>query len=204
MNPFPVAWCAGAVMALAVSDLGPLHGQVGVAIELQRSAYGGGSEDTTTGSPGGSFRPAHAQAVALRIDRRVGKTTVALGVRYIRSAGAVDVPGVHLALAGEFTAFEATPELRFRIARSNRGASLSFYGGPVVGVWLFEDFGGRAVPGATAGITGEFPVFDRLVFSVRIGASLLHSVFREGELPPELALRTMRRSEISLGFRYGR
>jgi hypothetical protein len=32
----------------------------------------------------------------------------------------------------------------------------------------------------------------------------LRSVFRDGELPPESVLRMTRRSEISLGLRYGR
>jgi hypothetical protein len=91
-----------------------------------------------------------------------------------------------------------------RVARSKRGAALELYGGAVIGVWTFEDFGPRAVPGATAGVAGEFLIFDRLTASLRVGGSVLRSVFREGELPPELVLRTMRRSEISLGLRYGR
>jgi hypothetical protein len=116
----------------------------------------------------------------------------------------VDAQGIFAGLTGEFNGLEALPEVRVRVARTGHGATLELYGGPVIGVWQFEDFGGRVVPGATAGIAGEFPIFDRLALSVRVGGSLLRSVFRDGELPPELVLRTMRRSEISLGLRYGR
>jgi hypothetical protein len=81
---------------------------------------------------------------------------------------------------------------------------LELYSGAVIGVWEVSDLGRRAVPGATAGLAGEFPVFDRLTVSLRIGGSVMRSVFRDGELPPEVVIRTMRRSEISLGLRYGR
>jgi ATP sulfurylase len=46
--------------------------------------------------------------------------------------------------------------------------------------------------------------FDRLALSLRIGGSLMRSVFRNGELPPQVVTKPMRRSEIALGLRYGR
>jgi len=193
-----------ATFALSAGIACPLTAQWGVGLDLQRSAYGGASRDTTSGGPAGSFRPGNAQAVTLRLERRLGRATVGLGARYVRSALVLDAPDVYVGLRGEFSALEALPEFRVRVARSNRGAALELYGGVVIGVWAFGDLGARAVPGATAGVAGEFPIVDRLTVSLRIGGSVMRSVFRDGELPPEVVIRTMRRSEISLGLRYGR
>ena len=193
-----------ATVALSAGLAHPLTAQWGVALDLQRSAYGGASKDTTGGGPGGSFRPGNAQAVTLRLERRLGRATVGLGARYIRSAVVLDAQDVYVGLRGEFSALEALPEVRMRVARSRRGAALELYGGAVIGVWTFEDLGARAIPGATAGVVGEFPIFNRLTVMLRIGGSVMRSVFRDGELPPEVVSRTMRRSEISLGLRYGR
>lgn len=193
-----------AVFALSAGLGSPLTAQWGLALDLQRSAYGGGSKDTTSDGPGGSFRPGNSQGVTLRLERRMGTATVGLGARYVRAAIVLDADDVFIGLRGRFLGFEALPELRVRVARSRRGAMLELYGGAVIGIWNFEDTGARVTPGATAGVAGEFPILDRLKVSLRVGGSLLRSVFRDGELPPELVLRTMRRSEISLGLRYGR
>ncbi|MGH7612980.1 MAG: hypothetical protein ACREMW_02920 [Gemmatimonadales bacterium] len=193
-----------ATVALSTGLACPLAAQWGLGLDMQRSAYGGGSKDTSSGGPGGSFRPAYSQGVTVRLERRLGRVTVGLGARYVRAAIGLDAEDIFIGLRGKFAAFEAIPELRVRIARSKRGPALELYGGAVIGVWAFEDLGARAVPGATAGVAGEFPVFDRLTVSLRIGGSVLRSVFRDGELPPELVIKTMRRSEISLGLRYGR
>ncbi len=197
-------FAAVASLALSAGLARPLTAQWGLALDLQRSAYGGGSKDTTSGGPGGSFRPGNSRAVTLRLEHRLGRATVGLGARYVNSGIVLDAQGIYAGLRGEFYAFEALPEVRMRVARSKRGAGLELYGGAVIGVWTFEDFGARAVPGATVGVAGEFPILDRLTASLRIGGSVLRTVFRDGELPPELVLRTMRRSEISLGLRYGR
>jgi hypothetical protein len=138
------------------------------------------------------------------VERRLGRATVALGVRYVRASAVLDAQDIYAGIRGEFMAFEALPEIRIRVARSKRAAMLELYSGAVIGVWEVSDLGRRAVPGATAGLAGEFPVFDRLTVSLRIGGSVMRSVFRDGELPPEVVIRTMRRSEISLGLRYGR
>ena len=193
-----------ATVALSAGLACPLTAQWGFALDLQRSAYGGASKDTTSGGPGGSFRPGNAQAVTLRLERRLGRATAGLGARYIRAALVLDAQDVYIGLRREFSAFEAFPELRVRVARSKLGAALELYGGAVIGVWAFQDLGARAVPGATAGVAGEFPIFDLLTVSLRIGGSVMRSVFRNGELPPEVVIGTMRRSEISLGLRYGR
>jgi hypothetical protein len=193
-----------ATFTLSAGLARPLTAQWGFALDLQRSAYGGASTDTTSGGPGGSFRPGNTQAVTLHLDRRLGRATVGLGVRYARSAIVLDAQDIYVGLRGEFSALEALPEIRARVARSKRGAALELYGGAVIGVWAFRDFGARVVPGATAGVAGEFPIVDRLTVSLRIGGSVMRSVFRDGELPSEVAIRTMRRSEISVGVRYGR
>ncbi len=192
------------VAALGVGLASPVTAQWGIAIDLQRSAYGGGSKDTTSGGTGGSFRPGNTRAVTLHLDRRLGRVTLGLGARYLRSALLLDAQELYIGLRGEFSALEALPEIRVRFARSSRRAALELYGGAVIGVWAVQDLGSRVVPGATAGVAGELPIFDRLSASIRIGGSVMRSVFREGELPPEVVIRTMRRSEISLGLRYGR
>ena len=193
-----------ATFALSAGFAPTLAAQWGVVLDLQRTAYGGGSKDTTSGGPNGSFRPSQSLGVTLRLERRLGRATVGLGARYVNAAIVLDAEDVFVGLRGRFAAFEALPEVRMRVAQSKRGAALELYGGAVIGVWTFEDFGARAVPGATAGVVGEFPIFDRLTVLLRIGGSVMRSVFRDGELPPEVVIRTMRRSEISLGLRYGR
>jgi hypothetical protein len=176
--------------------------QWGVSLDAQRSAYGGGAKDTSAGAMG-SLHPARSRALTVRFDRRWGRFAAGIGARIVRSAMVVDAEGVYVGLANEFNAVEFMPEVRWRLVRTNRGATVELYGGPLIGVWTFEDFGGRTVPGATAGLQGSFPIFDRVSLSLRIGGSLMRTVFRKGELPQELVIRPMRRSEIALGLRYG-
>jgi hypothetical protein len=200
MNGF-LRVCAAAV-ALSGGLGRPLVGQWGVGLDLQRSAYGGTSKDTSQG-PQSSVRPGEALALTLRLDRRFGRFTVALGLRYARAALQADAEDIYVGLRGNFSAVEVLPEVRFRVARSGRGATLELYGGPLIGRWVFEDVS-RAVPGATAGVAGEFPIFERLALWVRAGGSVMRSIFEAAELPPEAVRRATRRSEISLGLRYGR
>jgi hypothetical protein len=195
-----VAIAAG-ILAGALSS--PAAAQWGISLDLQRAAYGGTSKDTSSGAEG-SLRPAKTQAIALRLDHQWKRLAVGLGVRAARSAAVLDAPDIYAGIGGEFNAVEVLPEVRWQVARSSRGATLDLYGGPVLGRWTFEEFGERWVPGATVGLRGGFPIFDRLALSLRIGGSLMRSVFRNGELPPQVVTKPMRRSEIALGLRYGR
>jgi hypothetical protein len=192
-----------AVIALSGGLIRPAWGQWGLSLDAQRSAFGGTSKDTSSGAHS-SARPSRTMAFTLRCSRRWGPITTALGARYGNSDLVVEAPGVSVGLTDEFRFIELLPEVSWRVARTSRGASLELYGGPVLGWWTFEDFSGRFIPGATAGVHGVFPIFDRLAFSLRVGGSLMRTVFQEGELPPEVVFHPMRRSEISLGLRYGR
>lgn len=204
MKPLRQACLALVLVTLCAPMRAVVAAQWGIGLDVQRSAYGGSSKDTSTSGAGGSFRPARTQALGVRFDRRWKRFAVGLGIRAAWSAGVVDAPGVFVGVPGEFKAIEVLPEVRWQVARSSRGATLQLYGGPVLGRWTFEDFGGRFVPGASGGVQGEFPIFERLSLSLRIGGSLMRSVFRSGELPPEAVPRPTRRSEIALGLRYGR
>jgi hypothetical protein len=178
--------------------------QWGIALEVPRTTYGNTSRDTSANGPGGSFRPAKTLAVSLRVDRQMGRLAASMGVR-VASAGLVlDAPDIFVGIGGKIKSLELLPEIRWRLARTGRGATLDLYGGPVIGLWDFEDFGERWISGATAGALGAFPIFDRLTLSLRIGGSLLHCVFKDGELPPVFVLHATRRGEIALGLRYGR
>lgn len=179
------------------------RGQATARARVPRLAYGGASKDTSAG-PGGSFRPHRTQALTVRIDRRWTHLTTGLGIRVARAGIVLDAADLSVALGGEFMSAELLPEIGWRVFRPHHGALLELYGGPVIGVWTFEDFEPRVVPGGTIGAHGDFPIIERLALSVRISGTLMGSVFRERELPPELVLRLMRRSEIALGLRYGR
>lgn len=178
--------------------------QWGIVLEVQRAAYGGTSRDTSTGGPGGSFRPGSTPALTLRLDRRFGRTAIGLGVRYSRSSVVLDTRDLFVGIHNELAMLEFAPEIRVRIARARAGATFHLYGGPVIGVCMLKDQDTRVVPGAIVGIAGEFPLFDRLALLVRVGGGLTRSVFRDGELPPEFERHTTRRSEIGFGLRYGR
>ena len=178
--------------------------QWGITLEAQRAAYGGTSRDTSSGGAGGSFRPANSPAVTFRLDRRFGRMAFGLGIRYSRSAVLLDDGEIFVGFHNELSTIEVAPEIRVRLVRTARGAALHLYGGPVVGVCDLKDQGSRVVPGAIAGIAGEFPVADRLALWVRVGGGLARSLFRPGELPPEFERHIARRSEIGFGLRYGR
>lgn len=195
-------------LAVVVAVLGnglvrPATAQWGISLEAQRSAYGGASKDTSAG-PQGSFRPSRTRALTVRVERGWKRFTATLGARVARSDIALDANDISATLYDQFTFVEFLPEVSCRIVRTSHGATLNLYGGPVIGVWTFQDLGRREVSGATAGLHSSFPIFDRLALSLRVGGSLMRSVFRPGELPSELVIRSMRRSEISLGLRYGR
>lgn len=183
---------------------GTLHGQWGVAFDVHRMGFGDTSLDTSTGGTEGSFHPGGAPAVTIRVDRRMGRMTIGLGLRYARSAVLIETPDLFVGLQDRFSMLEAAPEIRVRIAHTPAGANLHLYGGPVIGVWMFSDEGNRAVPGVVVGIAGEFPLFRKLALWVRAGAGLTRSVFQDGELPPEFERHSTRRTEVSLGLRYGR
>ncbi|HEY6061757.1 MAG TPA: hypothetical protein VIV10_14290, partial [Gemmatimonadales bacterium] len=142
--------------------------------------------------------------MTFRLDRRFGRTAVGLGVRYSRSSILLDTRDLFVGIHNELAAIEFAPEIRVRIARPHSGAALHLYGGPVVGVCVLKDQDTRVVPGAIAGVAGEFPLFNRLALLVRVGGGLTRSVFQDGELPPEFERHTTRRSEIGFGLRYGR
>jgi hypothetical protein len=191
------------VCVLSGGVQGSASAQWGISLDAQRSAYGGASKDTSQG-PMGSLRPSKSQAITVRVDRRWKRFSASLGARAAQSSVVLDAEGVYVGVPDEFKLVEFLPEVSWRVVRTSRGATLDLYGGPVIGVWTFEDFGGRLVPGATAGLHAKFPIFDRVALSLRVGGSLMRSVFRDGELPPEVVLHPMRRSEIALGLRYGR
>jgi hypothetical protein len=178
-------------------------GQWGISLDAQRSAYGGTSTDTS-GVAHSSIRPSKTLAFTLRFSRRWGALTTALGARVARSDLVAEAPGVFVGVADEFTFVEFLPEVSWRLTRTSRGATMELYAGPVLGVWKYEDFGRRFVPGGTAGVQGAFPIFERLSLTFRVGGSLMRSVFRAGEVPPEVELHATRRSEMSLGLCYGR
>jgi hypothetical protein len=196
----------GYVLAVAIwvcTTPGMLRAQWAVTLEAQRVGFGGTSRDTTDG-PHGSFRPDGTLGVTVRLDRRIGRVALGLGIRYLRAAVVLDAPDLFIGIRDDFAGFEAAPEIRVRIVRTSGGATLHLYGGPVIGVWAFSDQGTRPVPGGMAGVAGEFPVLAHLALWVRAGGGLTRSVFRDGELPAEFDRRFTRRSEISLGLRYGR
>jgi hypothetical protein len=182
----------------------PAAAQWGIALEVQRAAYGGTSRDTSTSGTGGSVRPGNTPALTVRLDRRFGRVAIGIGIRYSRSAVLVDDGVLFVGIHKELTTVEFAPEVSVRIARTARGAALHLYGGPLIGVCDLKNEGSRIVPGAIAGIAGDLPIADRLALWVRLGGGLARSVFRPGDLPPEFERHLARRSEIALGLRYGR
>ncbi len=141
-----------ATVTLSAGLARPLTAQWGFGLDLQRSAYGGASTDTTSGGPGGSFRPGNTRAVTVHLERRLGRATVGLGVRYTRSAIVLDAQDIYVGIRGEFSALEALPEVRVRVARSKRGAALELYGGAVIGVWAFENLAPAPSQGPRQGL----------------------------------------------------
>jgi hypothetical protein len=182
----------------------PAPAQWGVTVNLQRTGFGGTSFDTSTGGTEASFRPGNTPAVTLRVDRRFGRVSLGLGVRYSRSAIVLDGQDVFVGVHDELTTIEAAPEVRVRLLRTRLGASVHGFGGPVIGAWRVRNQDTRGVVGVVAGVAGEFPLLRKLALEVRVGGGLTGSLFRQGELPPEYEPRAMRRGEIGLGLRYGR
>ncbi|MGH7538015.1 MAG: hypothetical protein ACREMF_05235 [Gemmatimonadales bacterium] len=178
--------------------------QWGVSLEARRVVFGGTSVDTTAGNDRQSFRPTASMVYGLRLDRRVGRTSVALAARLATAGLVLRRADAFAGLSGEFLVFEAAPEAVYRLATTRSGARLHAYAGPVIGLWLFGGENARAVPGAAAGLIGEFGLTGRLTLWLRGGGALTRSVFERAELPPEFLLRATRRGEIAIGLRYGR
>lgn len=178
--------------------------QWGATIDLQRTGFGGTSYDTSVGGTAASYRPGNSPAITLRIDRRLGRIALGLGVRYSRSAIVLEGTDVFVGIHDEVASFEAAPEVRVRLLRTRPGATINVYAGPVIGAWMLRDQGTRGVAGVVAGVIGEFPIIARLSLEVRVGGGLTGSLFRQTELPPVFERRITRRSELGLGIRYGR
>ena len=177
--------------------------QWGISLEAHQVAFGGSSLDTSVGKDRESFRPAPAVLYGLRLDRRVGRLDVALALRFARPGVILERKDIFAGQSGEFTLIEAAPEASYRLITTSAGARVHVYAGPVLGVWLLSGENKRTVPGAAAGLAGEFAISRRLGIWLRAGGALSRSVFQRGELPPEFVLRATRRAQVSLGLRYG-
>jgi len=204
MKTSSLGFVAAATVLLCIAAPREVTAQWGLSLELQRAAFGGTSHDTSTGGTHGSFRPGNTPGITLRFGRRLGRIDLGLGMRYSRSSVVLDNGDLIVGFHNELATIEVAPEVLIRVAHTQAGANLHVYASPVIGICVLKDNGTRVVPGAMAGVAGEFPLLHRLALWVRVGGGLARSVFREGELPPDFELHLARRSEIGLGLRYGR
>lgn len=178
--------------------------QWGVSLEARRVVFGGTSVDTTSGNNRQSFRPSPVIAYGLRLDRRIGRADLALAMRVAAPGLVLEQAGTFAGVNGELSVLEIAPEALYRLVTTGTGARLHVYAGPIVGLWLLSGENLRFVPGAAAGLIGEFGLTRRLTVWLRGGGALTRSVFEPTELPPEFVRRATRRGEIALGLRYGR
>ena len=192
-----VLLCCSAFVTRAVA-------QLGVSGDVQLSAYGGASRDTSQGNVGQSFRPYRPVLFTLRPEWDLGRWRVALGVSYGKPDIAVEGDPLTVVLHQSSELLEVAPEVSYRFWKSPSGTRVRLLSGPVLNLWMLpgEDQP-RSRGGAFLGLSTESPVTTRLQATVRATGVLTAGLFERPDLPPEFELRSMRRVSLGLGVRYG-
>jgi len=193
MRMFPVA---SLLLGLTLTPR-PAAAQWGLGAEIGVARFGGTSRDTN-GTRVAPYRPT---TLALRVDRALGFTRVALAVLYAKTgfAGEQDNLAVVQYDAGSF--WELAPDASVRVARFGAGAEARLEAGPVVELW---DVGGESrsrVGGRVAGAV-EWPIARALTGSLRVSGVMTGSVFDGEEVPPGVELLATRRLAVAIGLRY--
>jgi len=176
----------------------PAAAQWGLTAEIGVARFGGTSRDTS----GARVAPYRPTTFALRLDRSLGSTRVALAALYAKTgfAGERDNVAIVQYDAGSF--WELAPDASFRLAHFGAGAEARLEAGPVIELWKV-DGDTRTRMGGRIAAALEWPIARELTGSLRVSEVLTGSVFDAEEVPPGVELLATRRLAVAIGFRYG-
>ena len=178
---------AGSLLVLCLT-LGPrvAAGQWGISAEIGVARFGGTSRDSS-GATVGPYRPT---TFALRLDRPLGRTRVAVDILYAKTGLAGEGQGVALVQYGVGSLWEIAPELSLGVARFGAGVEARVEAGPAFDLWDFD------------GEQRNRPLARALTGSLRVSGVLSASVFDAADAPSGVERRATRRFGVALGLRY--
>jgi hypothetical protein len=162
--------------------------------------FGAVADDTASGSRWVTLSA--STALALRIERRLGRVSVAMDVAHSRAGFAVEDGEFALVAKDVFRLWEFAPELGVRAAGADTATSLWLRAGPILDVWLPDGADTRVRGGAFASASLLFPLLGRVTGELGLRGSVTPSPFNETELPPEFAGSAATRVTVLVGARY--
>ena len=189
---------AGSLLVLCLT-LGPrvAAGQWGISAEIGVARFGGTSRDSS-GATVGPYRPT---TFALRLDRPLGRTRVAVDILYAKTGLAGEGQGVALVQYGVGSLWEIAPEVSLGVARFGAGVEARVEAGPAFDLWDFDGEQRNRVGGRAAAVV-EWPLARALTGSLRVSGVLSASVFDAADAPSGVERRATRRFGVALGLRY--
>ena len=189
---------AGSLLVLCLT-LGPqvVAGQWGISAEIGVARFSGTSRDSS-GATVGPYRPT---TFALRLDRPLGRTRVAVDILYAKTGLAGEGQGVALVQYGVGSLWEIAPELSLGVARFGAGVEARVEAGPAFDLWDFDGEQRNRVGGRAAAVV-EWPLARALTGSLRVSGVLSASVFDGADAPSGVERRATRRLGVALGLRY--
>jgi len=174
----------------------------GLGLEVGLTRFWGGSEPVAPNEAPG-LRPYRPTSVGLRVDRKLGRSRVGLGVQYAASAIGQDGPELAILLKGAMTWLQTTPEFAYQLATIGPVAELRAFAGPVIDFWLPSGDESRVRAGSRAGLEFLVPLGSSLAGLLRVHGGVTGSLFRDTEVPTEFQTKLMPNAGLALGLRLG-
>ncbi len=196
-----------AALALTIFGARPaeLRGQArawALGLEVGLTRFWGGSEPVPPNDAPG-LRPYRPTTIGIRLDKRVKRYRLGMGIQYAATALGQDGPDLAILLKGAMTWLQATPELAYRLGTVGNNSELSAFAGPVIDVWLPDGDESRVRAGGRVGLELILPFGSGLAGVLRAHGGLSGSLFSDTEVPSEFRTKSMPNAGMALGLKLG-
>jgi len=185
------------VVALTAAPWCRLPAQWGISAEIGVARFGGTSRDSA-GATVGPYRPT---TLGLRLERDLGRASVAVGVLHAKTGLVAEGQGVAVVQYGIGSLWEIAPDVSLGVARFGTGVEARVEAGPAIDLWNFDGERRHRV-GGRAAVVAEWPLAHALSGSLRVSGMLSGSVFDAADTPSGVERRATRRFGVAVGLRY--
>ncbi len=174
----------------------------GLGFDVGLTRFWGGSEPIAPNEAPG-FKPYRPTAFSVRLDRRFGRGSLALGALYAQSGLGSENDELAIVAKGGLTWVQLMPEAAYRLGTLGSVNEVRLFAGPVFDFWTPQDEDGRIRIGGRAGLELLIPFGGGFAGAIRAHAGLSGSLFKDSEVPADFRTKWMPNAGIALGFRLG-
>jgi len=189
-------------LALPVGCLAAQTRSWGLGLDIGLTRFWGGSEPIAPNEAPG-FKPYRPTTFGVRLDRRFGRGSLAVGVLYAQSGLGSENDDLAIIAKGGVDLVEATPEVGYRLGTLGPVTAVSLFAGPVLDVWMLSGEDTRLRIGGRAGLELLVPLGGALAGTIRAHGGLSGSLFHDSEVPSDFRTKAMPNAGVSLGLRLG-